>query len=73
MITPSVAKLELEALEQRNQLHKTAQELRAKVKAAREKLKISQQARDHLALGSVLASVVGLGLGYGFAGMFTRH
>ena len=65
--------LELEALEQRNRLHQSADELRAKVEAAREKLRVSKQAREHFAASSLLVSVICLGLGYGLAGMFTRY
>ena len=72
-MTISVENLELEALEQRNRLHKSADELRAKVETAREKLKVSKQARAHFLSASLLVSVIGLGLGYGLAGMFTRY
>lgn len=72
MSTPSIENLELLALEQRNRLHKKADELRAKVKAGREHLKPSKMVREHLVSASVLVSVVGVRLGFGFGGMFTR-
>jgi hypothetical protein len=71
MSTPSMENLELRALEQRNRLHKSADALRSKVAAGREHLRVSK-AREHFLGASVLVSVIGLGLGYRFAGMFTR-
>jgi hypothetical protein len=67
-----IENLELRALEQRNRLHERADELRAKVEAGREQLNVSKQAREHFVAASVVLSIIGLGLGYGFAGMFTR-
>jgi hypothetical protein len=72
MSTSPIENLELRALAQRNRLHEQTDELRAKVGAAREKLRVAKQAREHFLGASVLASVIGLGLGYGFTGMFTR-
>jgi len=73
MSTPSIENLELRALEQRNRLHKSADELRSKVEAGREHLRVSKKAREHFFLdASVLVSVIGFGLGYGFGGIFTR-
>jgi hypothetical protein len=71
MSTPSIEHLELRALEQRNRLHKSADELRAKVEAGRERLRVSKKVREHFLGASVLLSVLGFGLGYGFGGMFT--
>jgi hypothetical protein len=71
MSTPSIENLELRALEQRNRLHKSAGQLRAKVQAGRERLRVSKKAREHFLGASVLLSVLGFGLGYGFGGMFT--
>ena len=73
MSTQPIENLELEALEQRNRLHKSADELRAKVEAVRENLRLSKKAREHFVSAAVSVSVIGLGLGYGFAGLFTRH
>jgi hypothetical protein len=72
MSTPSIEDLQLRALEQRNRLHKSADQLRAKVQAGRERLRVSKKAREHFLGASVLVSVLGLGLGYGLGGMFTR-
>ncbi|MBV8893160.1 MAG: hypothetical protein JO266_14525 [Acidobacteria bacterium] len=73
MSTAPIENLELQALQQRNRLHKNADELRAKIEATREKLRIKKQAREHFAAASVLVSLIGLGLGYGVAGLFTRR
>ena len=77
MNTQPVDKLELRALEQRNQLHRTAMELRSEVEEkiadTREKLDISRNAREHMLGASVVLGLVGLLSGYSFAGMFTRN
>jgi hypothetical protein len=71
MSTLPIESLELRALEQRNRLHKTTGELKTKVAAAREKLDMSKNAREHLIGASVVVSLVGFFAGYGLAGMFT--
>jgi hypothetical protein len=73
MSTTPVENLELRALEQRNRLHKTAGELKTKVAAARAKLQLSRNAREHLAGASIFVSLVGFLSGYGLAGMFTER
>jgi hypothetical protein len=69
----SVEDLELQALEQRNRLHQSTEELWVKLASVRDKLNVSKQAREHFLGALLFASVVGLGLGYGFAGIFTRR
>jgi len=73
MTISPVENLELEAMEQRNRLHDLADQLRVKLEATREKLSISKQAHKHFVAASLLVAVIGLGLGYGLAGMFTRY
>ena len=73
MNTVPVETLELRALEQRIQLHNSAVELKAKMAAARQKLDMSKNAREHFMRASIIAAALGLLSGYGFAGMFTRH
>jgi hypothetical protein len=76
MNTQPVEKLEARALEQRNQLHRTAMELKseveAKIAATREKLNISRNAREHMLGASLVLGLLALLSGYSFAGMFTR-
>ena len=73
MSTLPVESLELQALEQRNRLHKTATELRNKMSEAREKLDASKNVREHLIGASVVVSLLGFLSGYGLAGIFTDH
>jgi C4-dicarboxylate-specific signal transduction histidine kinase len=73
MSTVPIESLQLRALEQRSQLHKTASDLREKIEHTREKLRFSKQARDHLVTASVLAGLVGLAAGYSMASRFTYH
>jgi hypothetical protein len=73
METAPLESLQLEALDQRRQLHETASELRQKVYGIRERLRITQQARGHLLGFCIGATVAGAALGYGVAGAFTRN
>ena len=73
MSASPVEKLELRAMEQRNRIHETAGELRTKVVAAREKLDVSRNAREHFVVASLAVSVLGFLSGYGLAGKFTDH
>ena len=73
MSTLPIENLELRALEQRNRLHKTADELKTKVTAAREKLNMSKNAREHFVGATVIVSLLGFFSGYGLAGMFTHR
>ena len=65
--------LELRALEQRSDLHNTAAALRARISQIRDQLNVPQQARNHRVAGSLIAAVLGVASGYGFAGLFTRY
>ena len=62
--------LELQALEQRNRIHNTATELRAKVSQTREKFDVSTNARNHFMGATIVVSVVGFLSGYSLAGQF---
>lgn len=73
MSTMPIEDMQLRAIEQRKELHKTISDLREKVSHARERLKFSEQARRHLSAASALAALVGLAAGYACAGLFTRH
>ena len=71
-MSTSIELLQQKAIDERRQLHRTALELREKLHGTRENLRLSKQLREHLAAVSVLAGLVGLVLGYGFAGVFRR-
>ncbi len=62
--------LELRAAEQRRQIHNSVSELRTQM---REKLDIKKNAREYVWPASGVVGLVGLVMGYGFAGMFTKH
>ncbi len=62
--------LELRAAEQRRQIHNSVSELRTQM---REKLDIKKNAREYVWPASGVVGLVGLVVGYGFAGMFTKH
>jgi hypothetical protein len=73
MSTAPIETLEMKALEQRAKLHRTASDLRERVKETRDKLRFSKHARKHLIPVSILASAIGFIAGYGFGGVFTRQ
>jgi hypothetical protein len=70
MSTSPVDNLELRALEERNRLHRTAEELKAKVATTREKLDVKRNLREHLLGASVIVSLLAFLSGYGAGGMF---
>lgn len=62
--------LEERAADQRRQLHNTVVELKSSL---RESLDIRRNAREYLLPAAGTAAFLGLVLGYGFIGMFTRR
>jgi hypothetical protein len=58
-------KLRLRAMEQRNQLHETANELKHKINDTREKLDINRNVRAHF--GTVTGIVAGVAMLTGYA------
>jgi hypothetical protein len=62
--------LEERAADQRRQLHNAVVELKSNL---RESLDIRRNARQYLLPAAGAAAVLGLVLGYGFTGMFTRY
>jgi hypothetical protein len=62
--------LEVRAADQRRRLQTSVQELRWQV---RERLDAKKIARQYLPTASAIAALIGLGAGYGFAGIFTRR
>lgn len=67
-----IDRLEIQALQQRNQVHETIGELKNKVVEVRARLDPNANAREHLLTASLLLSSIGFVAGYGFAGLFTR-
>jgi hypothetical protein len=66
--------LEKRAADQRRQLHNSIAELRTTVRdKVRSRLDYKRQAREHLWPAIGVISLVGLTMGYGTAGMFTKH
>ncbi len=62
--------LEVRAADQRRRLHSSVVELRSRVQ---ERLDPKQVAREYLVPASGIAALLGMVLGYGLTGMFTRH
>lgn len=62
--------LEIRAADQRKQIHSSVIELRSRM---RQKLDVKWNLRQHVPLISGVAAVASLLMGYGFAGIFTRH
>lgn len=60
--------LEVRAADERRRLHSSIVEFKSR---AREKLDVKRAARRHVLLGSGMAALVGMILGYGFAGILT--
>jgi len=73
MSTNPLDRLEIRALQQRNQVHGTIDELKGKVEEARAKLDVKTNARAHLMGASLVVSALAFLSGYGLAGIFTRH
>ncbi|GEM_PF-2050194 len=67
-----IDRLEIQALQQRNQVHETIGELKDKVVEVRARLDPKTNAREHLLKASLILSSIGFLAGYGFAGLFTR-
>jgi hypothetical protein len=61
--------LELRAAEERRRLHNSVSELRERV---RESLDINRLARQYVVPATGAAAVIGLVMGYGVGGFFTR-
>lgn len=64
-------RLEIQALQQRNEVHETIDELKGKVVEVRAKLDPNANVRAHLLAASLVVSSIGLFAGYGLAGLFS--
>jgi hypothetical protein len=73
MSTSPVDDLQLKALDERADLHRTVYELREQLGAIRDKFRFTKQAREHMAVACGLATVLGLLGGYAFGGVFVRR
>jgi hypothetical protein len=62
--------LEVRAADERRRLQSSVEELRWQL---RERLDVKKIARQYLPVASAVAAFLGLGAGYGFAGIFTRR
>ncbi len=62
--------LELRAAEQRRRIHNSVSELRTQM---RDKLDIKKNAQEYVWPASGVVGLIGLVLGYGVAGIFTRY
>lgn len=69
-----VSILEQRAADQRRRLHNSVSEFKSTVREeVRERLDVKRYAREYFWPATGVVSLVGLVLGYGFAGMFTRR
>jgi hypothetical protein len=70
MSNSPIVDLEARAAEQRLRLHTSVNELKGRVLQT---LDVKSNVRDNIGLVSGVAAIVGLTLGYNFAGIFTRR
>jgi hypothetical protein len=71
MSTLPIEDLERQAVEERRELHQRANELKTKVRVARQNLDINRNARRHFGGAAAVLAGVGLLCGYAFGGLFT--
>jgi hypothetical protein len=65
--------LHLRAIEQRNQLHHTTAELKAKITETRERFDIHRNLRRDFPKAAFIAAAVGLVSGYSLGGVLTHR
>ena len=73
MTAEPVDRLELRALEQRDQLHERATELKSKISATRERLDVNRNLREHFGVAAGIVAGVAFVAGYALAGTIVRH
>jgi hypothetical protein len=71
--SPTPERLEIQAHQQRERIHRTATELISKVDDARQHLTLSYNVRNHFARTSLVAVTISFLCGYAMAGMFTQR
>jgi hypothetical protein len=69
----STEDLKLRALEQRDQLHDRASELKSKIATTRERLDVNRNVREHFGAATGIMVGVAFLAGYAFAGTIVRH
>jgi hypothetical protein len=62
--------LKLRAADQRKRLHDSVEELKVQV---RDKLDVKKNIRQNIGVASGIVALIGLTVGYSFAGLFTRR
>jgi hypothetical protein len=72
MSTQPVENLQLRAVEQRRQIHETAEELKGKISEAKEKLDVTRNLRDHLFAVAMTLGATALLIGTMIARRFKR-
>lgn len=70
MKTLATSDLEVRAADERRRLHSSVVELKDRM---RERLDVKRNAREYVGVASATAGILAMLVGYGFAGMFTRH
>ena len=73
MNTSPIESLERRALEERQELHQRATELKTKMLFVRQNLDINRNARRHFGGAAAILAVVGMLAGYAAGGLFTNH
>ena len=73
MSTLPLDHLEKRAIEERDELHQTASELKNKLEVTRENLRLSHQVRQHFGHASWIVSLIGFSVGYALAGTFSKR
>lgn len=71
--SPTPERLEIQAHQQRERIHRTALELISKVDDAKQHLTLSYNVRRHFAVTSLLSVSLAFLCGYVLAGIFTEH
>ncbi len=65
--------LEIRAMQQRNELHDRANELKTKISETRERFDINRNVRRHFGAAAGIAAGVAFVAGYGIAGSFLNR
>lgn len=69
----STEELKLRALEQRDQLHDSASELKSKIASTRERFDVNRNVREHFGAAAGIMAGVAFVAGYAVAGTIVHH